>query len=401
MPSGASGNLSLESNFVCSVEILFWTFLALLVWCYVGYPTAVLVRARLRPHPVRYRRTDQQPTVTVIVAARNECASIARRLHNLAGQAYPADRLQVLVVCNGSTDATEAIARDCAARHPFIRVLNSVADSGKAGALNFGVAHSDSDVVIFADARQTFLDDAIARLVEPFSDPTVGAVTGRLVVQPANLASVEGVRLYWGLESRLREAEGRTGSVVGASGAIYAARRPLIAELPANLILDDVYLPMRIAMRGYRVVMAPSAIAVDQPAADQNAEFTRKRRTMVGNIQLLRALPTLLSPFHNPLFVRFVSHKLLRLLTPVCSLVVLIASLSLRQPLYTAFFAAELTAFVIGAIGLRYRFAVLSLPAAFVLMHAAIIAAFWRWRADASSVWAQPASSAVLPPATP
>jgi biofilm PGA synthesis N-glycosyltransferase PgaC len=381
------------------VRILFWTFLALLLWCYLGYPIAILFQARFWSRPLRCRKLDHQPTVTVVIAVRNEYATISRRLQNLIAQSYPADRLKVVVVCNGSTDNTEAIAREFAARYSLIRVLISPADEGKAGALNRAVACCDTDIIVFADARQTFSVDAIARLVEPFSDPTVGGVTGRLVVQRASLTSVEGVRLYWGLESRLRDAESRTGSVVGATGAIYGVRRALVEEIPPNLILDDVYLPMRIAMQGHRIVMACAAIAVDEPSNNQRAEFARKRRTMVGNIQLLRAAPALLSPIHNPLFVRYFSHKLLRLLTPVCSVVLLLASGSLREPLYAAFFVAELTAFFAGVMGLRYRISVLSLPAAFVLMHAAIVAALWHWRDDASTVWVQPTPSATVPPA--
>jgi cellulose synthase/poly-beta-1,6-N-acetylglucosamine synthase-like glycosyltransferase len=292
------------------------------------------------------------------------------------------------------------MARDFAERHHHIRVLNSAAERGKAGALNLAVAHSEAEIIVFTDARQTFTPDAISRLMEPFSDPNVGVVTGRLVVRRANLASVEGMRFYWGLETRLREAESKTGSVVGATGAIYAVRRSLVGEIPPNLILDDVYLPLRIAMQGYRIVMAPAAVALDEPATNQRAEYARKRRTMVGNIQLLRETPTLLSPVHNPLFLRYVSHKLLRLLTPVCCLGLLIASASLQGVLYRVFFATELLAFFAGAVGLRYRISALSLPAAFVLMHAAILAAFWRWRDDASTVWAQHTPSAVLLPVT-
>src|SRR5205823_326631 len=110
-----------------------------------------------------------------------------------------------------------------------------------------------------------------------------------------------------------------------------------------------------------------SAVAIDEPASNQHAEYARKRRTTVGNIQLLRQTPTLLSPFHNPLFVRYVSHKLLRLLTPLCCLALLIASASLREPFYRAFFAGELFAFLAGGVGLRYRIPMLSFPAAFVL----------------------------------
>jgi hypothetical protein len=165
--------------------------------------------------------------------------------------------------------------------------------------------------------------------------------------------------------------------------------------MPPNLILDDVYLPLRIAMRGYRVVMATEALAFDVPARDQRAEFTRKRRTMVGNIQLLSAIPGLLSPLRNPLFFRYVSHKLLRLATPFCFVALLAVSALLPEWPYRAFFAMELTAYALGFLAMRLSLSVLSIPAAFVLMHVAIFAAIRRWNQDAGSVWGQPTRSGV------
>jgi len=370
------------------LEILFWALVAPVVWCYVGYPLLILMLARMRPHPKVMRRAPSLPTVTVVVAVRNERTHVARRVENILGQRYPADRLDVLVVCNGSADGSEEIARDLATADHRVRVLVSPAEQGKAGALNMAVGVAHCDVIVFADARQTFAPDAVAKLVQPFEDPSVGAVTGRLVVNRGDLASVEGVRFYWGLEMRLRQAESRTGSVVGATGAIYGIRRRLFPGIPANLILDDVYVPIRIAMNGRRVVMATGAVAYDVPAGDQRLEYLRKRRTMVGNLQLVRALPALLSPRRNPLFLRFVSHKLLRLVAPFCFVGMLVLSALLPGPLYRILFAAQLTLYTAGAVGLVVSVRAFSLPSAFVLVHAAVFAAVWRWRDDASQVWA-------------
>jgi cellulose synthase/poly-beta-1,6-N-acetylglucosamine synthase-like glycosyltransferase len=284
---------------------------------------------------------------------------------------------------------------------PRVRVFTSPAERGKAGAINMAAAHTAADVIVFADARQTFAHDAVARLVEPFSDPDIGVVSGRNEIRRTDLASVQGVGMYWSLETQLRYAEGRSGSVPGATGAIYGVRRSLFEEMPPNLILDDIYVPLRIAMRGHRVVMAPRALAFDVPARNQKAEYARKRRTMVGNIQLLRVLPALLSPAHNPLFIRFVSHKLLRLLTPFCFVALLCLSALLPGWTYQTFFAAELGLYLLGCLGLWVNFAVLSIPAAFVLMHGAIFSAVWHWNDDAARVWNQPTLSGAIPPAPP
>ena len=384
-----------------SVEFLFWTLILAVTWCYAGYPLYIVTIARFWPKPIRPSAANFRPTVTVIVAIRNERDALPRRLTNLLAQEYPPECLDVVVVCNGSADGSEELARQVSLTHPRVRVFTSPADRGKAGALNMAAAHTTADVIVFADARQMFAPDAVARLVEPFSDPEVGAVTGRLEVHRADLASVEGVRLYWGLETRLRDAEGRSGSVIGATGAIYGIRRSLFQDMPPNLILDDVYLPLRIAMLGHRVVMASRALAFDVPSRDQKAEYARKRRTMVGNIQLLGVIPGLLSPVHNPVFMRFVSHKLLRLLTPFCFVALLVTSALLPGWPYRMFFAAELGLYLSGALGLLVRLAALSVPAAFVLMHGAIFAAVWRWNDDAARVWTQPTLAGAVRPAPP
>lgn len=380
------------------MHTLFWTLLAAVAWCYAGYPLFIAAQARLRPRPLRPAADVPLPHVAVVLAVRNERAALEQRVANLLAQRYPADHLEVLVACNGSTDGTETLARELAARDTRVRIVISPAERGKAGALNAAVAGTDADVIAFADARQTFAPHTIAHLVAPFADAAVGVVTGRLLVQRAELASVEGVRLYWGLETQLRDAESRSGSVVGATGAVYAVRRRLFTPVPPNLILDDVYVPLRVAMGGHRVVMAPEALAFDVPARDQRVEYVRKRRTMAGNIQLVRALPGVLSPWRNPLFFRFLSHKLLRVLTPFCFVGLLVASAVLPGPAHLAFFVGELTLYLAGALGILVRVPALSIPSAFVLVHAAVFAAVWRWREDASKLWAQSSQVAHVTP---
>jgi cellulose synthase/poly-beta-1,6-N-acetylglucosamine synthase-like glycosyltransferase len=383
------------------IEFLFWTLILAVTWCYAGYPLYIMALARFWPRPIRTPVATLSPSVTVIVAIRNERDVLSRRLANLLAQEYPAERLDVIIVCNGSVDGSEELAREIARTEPRLRVFTSPAERGKSGAINLASAHTAADVIVFADARQTFARDAVARLVEPFSDPGVGVVSGRNEIRRTELASVQGVGMYWSLETKLRCAEGRSGSVPGATGAIYGVRRSLLQEMPPNLILDDVYVPMRVAMLGHRIVMTPLALSFDVPAVDQKAEYARKRRTMVGNIQLLRVFPGLLSPIHNPLFIRFVSHKILRLLTPFCFVTLLFVSALHPGWTYQTFFAAELGLYLVGFLGLWVNSPVLSIPAAFVLMHGAIFAAVWHWNDDAARVWTQPTLSSVIAPTPP
>lgn len=374
------------------VEFLYWVFAVAIGWCYIGYPVTIAVAARWRPRPINPASTrTKPPAVTVVLAVRNEAGVLRRRIANLLNQTYPADALRVVVVCNGSTDGSDGIAEEIARQAGRVEVVRSPADQGKSEALNRGIARArDADVVVFADARQLFAPDAVTELVAPLADQEVGAVSGRLLVKRADRAAVEGVRLYWGFETWLRLCESRSGSVVGATGAIYAVRRELLTTLPPSLILDDVYQPMSVAMAQRRVVLAEKALAFDEPAADQRAEYRRKRRTMVGNIQLLSVLPALLSPKRNPLFLRFVSHKLLRLLTPLCCLGVLAVGSVLGGPLYGTGSIVLITAYLAGVLGLFVPLRILSLPAAFVLMQVVILDAVRCWNHDASQVWLPP-----------
>ena len=161
--------------------VVFWFCFALLVWCYAGFPLSLRALAQLRPRPWR-GRLDRQPPVSIVVAVRNGAGQLRRRLDDLFRGSYPPDCLEVLVVCNGCTDGTEEIARDYSVRDPRVRVLESPAELGKSGALSLGVAAARGEFVVLADVRQTFHREAISRLLEPFGDPEVGAVSGRLVL---------------------------------------------------------------------------------------------------------------------------------------------------------------------------------------------------------------------------
>jgi poly-beta-1,6-N-acetyl-D-glucosamine synthase len=322
-----------------------------------------------------------------VLAVRNGSEYIERRLENLLQQEYPADRLEILVVCNACSDGTAEQAASIAHHDPRVRVLESPADQGKAGALNLGVSRARGDFIVFADVRQRFLPRTIRCLVDSFADPKVGAVSGRLIVERGESTVVEGTRLYWGLETKLRLAESGTGSVMGATGAIYAVRRRCFEPIPARTILDDVWLPMRILLRGNRVILDPLAVAVDVPAENARHEYLRKRRTIVGNLQLLRSMPELLNPVRNPAFVRFVSHKVLRLGTPFFLLGIVGSAALLPGAFYQAVFVAGLAAYALGCLGLVLRAPILAVPATVLLMHAVVFSAFRHFREDAGSVW--------------
>lgn len=299
---------------------IFWAAAAVIAYAYVGYLALLWVRARLTPMSVQ--RAACEPLVSVVMVVRNEEGVLARKLQNLLTLDYPADRLQVVIVSDGSTDGTEAILRDRAS-DPRVQVILNQLPQGKAQGLNDGVNLSQGDVIVLTDARQTIEVGAVRLLMENFADPEVGAVSGELMLgDPTTGESGRGMGLYWRIEKRVRELESSTGSVVGATGAIYAVRRDLVPEVPAETILDDVFIPMSVARKKFRVLFDSRARAWDSPDLGAEREFRRKVRTLTGNYQLLQLAPWILSK-EDPLRFEFVSHKLLRLLVPFALLATL------------------------------------------------------------------------------
>ncbi len=366
------------------MPILFWSLFAIVAWCYLGYPLVMGVRARVRTLP--RARAEWTPRVSVVLAVRNEANRIASRVDNLLAQDYPSDLVEIIVVCNGCSDDTEASVSAIEGGQTSIRVLISPAEGGKAEALNRGVAAARGEVLIFADARQRFEPDVFRRLTAWLADPEVGAVSGRLVIGEARSSAVQGVKRYWQIEVALRRAESDTGSVVGATGAIYAIRTELFEPLPVGLILDDVLIPMRIAMAGLRVGFEYDAVATDTATAGSKAEFRRKVRTMVGNLQILRVEPRLLSPGQNPLFFRYVSHKILRLVAPIC-LIGMLVSGAFAGGIYLWLVLAQAGFYALGVLGLVFPLRGLGIPAGFLLTHAAVLVALFRPASGAEALW--------------
>lgn len=362
------------------MEIVFWGAIAFVLYVYAGYPVLLALWARLRggadsAGQVPPADSADLPRVSVILAARNEARRLPARIDNLLASDYPADRLEIIVASDGSTDDTVAALGPYRRR---VTVLNLPA-TGKAGALNAAVMHATNPILVFADARQRFAPDAIRRLVARFSDQGIGAVSGELVLdceqtpdarqpstpcrpgQPgpasgetASRSTIgDGVGAYWKYEKWLRRNEATVASTVGVTGAIYAMRRWLWQPLPMDAILDDVMGPMRLVQRGYRVAFEPAARAFDQTSDDAPAELRRKVRTLAGNFQLLRYEPRLIVPVVNPVWLQFVSHKIARLLVPYA----LIALLASSAYLFVASLA-DLKSGLSVAVGLHATFLV-------------------------------------------
>jgi poly-beta-1,6-N-acetyl-D-glucosamine synthase len=382
---------------VMKLKYVFWFAAALVGYSYLGYPAWLWLRSRWSPRPVRrgFVESPAAPAVSAVMVVRNEEAVIARKLENLLALDYPQAKLDVVVVSDGSSDGTPAIlagyARDSRLR-TRVRALLKPVSQGKAAGLNDAMALATGEVLLFTDARQQIESGALRFLLENFADPDVGAASGELMLgDPASGETGKGMGLYWRIEKKIRELESASGSVAGATGAIYCARRRLLDPLPEDAILDDVLLPMQIVRRGSRVIFDSRARAWDSPDLGESREFSRKVRTLTGNYQLLQLAPWLLSR-ENAIRFEFVSHKISRLAVPFALLALLIASTLLPQPLYRAalvaqlaFYALSLAAFAGVKIGPLSRIAD---PArTFVVLNSAAMVAFVNFVTGRKAVW--------------
>src|SRR5262245_8422605 len=311
------------------MSLLFWLSLSLLVYVYVGYPLVAWLRATLAAKSHRSARWE--PSVSVVVVAYNEADRIAARLENLLALDYPRDRLEIRLASDGSTDSTVARARAFEAAGVVVRAFHT--RRGKSAVLNDVVPSAQGEVVVMADARQRFEPQAIRALVASFADPSVGAVSGELMMtaSPSGAAVGKGVGFYWKYEKFIRRNEGRTGSTVGATGAIYAIRRALYEPIPEDTLLDDVLIPVRVVKRGYRVLFEPAARAYDTASATAGQEFVRKVRTIAGTFQLFAREAWLFNPRRNPVWFETISHKALRLATPLLQAAALGANVVLAR----------------------------------------------------------------------
>lgn len=316
--------------FVC------WTSAALLVHVFAGYPLLMWLLARVRPKPVARRAI--LPTVSVIVAVHDGERFIRAKMTSLRQLDYPAELIDIVIVCDGCQDATVPLLRR--STDPRLTVLDFPTRRGKAACLNDAVAVAHGEVLLFTDIRQKLSPVSLKELVANLGDPTVGAAGGELHMENVRSGFAQGVDFYWRYEKGIRHAESLSGSTIGVSGALYAMRRSLFKPLPEGTVLDDVLMPMRVAAQGKRVVFEPKAMAWDQPSQVPEEERRRKIRTLAGNYQLVQLAPWLLAPWSNPLWFRFVSHKLLRLLAPwlIVALTISSGMLVTRHPMYAIAF---------------------------------------------------------------
>jgi cellulose synthase/poly-beta-1,6-N-acetylglucosamine synthase-like glycosyltransferase len=376
-----------------ALEYTFWICLSLIVYTYLMYPVLLFLAYTssqvVRDWQYLTSRRDRRasprggeglPRVSFLISAYNEEACLPGKLENLRQLAYPADKLEVIIVSDGSTDRTNEILR--AAEGPNFKVLILPERGGKANALNLAVAAARHEILVFSDAATLFAPDAMQNLVRHFVDPSVGVVCGALQFEGTEESKqTDGV--YWSYESMLRLMEARLGATLTASGAIYALRRAGYQPLPPGSVLEDFLIPMNARKQGYRVLYDPEAVGTEFAASTVGGEFTRRVRLAVGSFRALGELVRV--PLGGFTMLAFVSHKLLRWTVPFLLIGMLVSNTWLVNRSYYGFaLAGQLLFYLWAALGYflrnrmkRVRFALVGY---FLLaMNLAFLVGFFRY----------------------
>lgn len=370
--------------------------LAAVAYTYVAYPGLIWVLSRLfGRRPVRPAAADADlPFVTLVIAAHNEEADIGPRVANALASDYPADRFQVIVASDGSTDLTNAVVRNI--DDPRVRLLAFDRRRGKAAVLNDAIPEATGDVVMLSDANTHTAPDAARKLAAWFLDPTVCAVCGKLVLTDRE-GGTNADGLYWKYETFMKLCESRLGALLGSNGAIYAVRKQAFVPIPPSTLVDDFVLPL-LAKRhaGGRIVYDREAVATEETAPDLTAEFRRRARIGAGGFQSIGLLRGLLHPANGWVALTFASHKVLRWVSPFFLIAAFLANAALvHLPGFAELLVAQVAFYLFAVVSPRLplparprALKLLRLPSMFVFMNAALFVGFLRWaRGPMAGTW--------------
>lgn len=382
-----------------TLAIVFWICFSILFYSYLGYGIILYVLVRLKrrfpPAPCQPRQMqDSLPEITVLIAAFNEEDYIVEKIQNTLSLDYPGEKMHVLIVTDGSSDQTPDLVK----KYPDITLLHQPQRQGKIAAVQRAMPFVSTDLVVFTDANTMLNQEALLKIVCHYQDPRVGAVAGekRILSQEKEAANSAGEGIYWRYESALKRWDSELYSVVGAAGELFSIRKSLFEHVPADTLIEDFYLTLRIAQRGYRVCYEPGAYALEGPSASIAEELKRKIRIAAGGIQAVVRLKALLNPFRFGLLsFQYISHRVLRwTLAPLALLLLLAANTALAWQglvfyqivllLQAAFYVSAILGRICESQQLKVK--AFFVPYYFFIMNYAVYKGFFRFLKGSQSV---------------
>lgn len=368
-----------------TLPIIFFGLIFLLLHTYVIFPlTLPIIAEILRYKPkIKPQAEADLPTVSILVSAFNEASVIEKKIRNSLALDYPADKLQILIGNDGSTDATAEIVARFA---PRITLINAPKNQGKAAMLNQLQQAATGEILIFCDANTMFFPNVVRKLTHPFADANMGCVCGHLILSDFSGSALgKGESTYWEFESEIKKFQGQTGAVMGGNGAIYAIRRNLYSVLPTRKsIMDDFYITVKILIKGYKSTFISSAIGTEQTSKIGSGEYVRKVRIGRANFNYLFAYIPLLNPLRPLVAYYFLSHKFLRWISPQMAITLLALNLWLwgSAPIFTltlalqaAFYLSAILGYTITRFNRKLHF--LNTPFYFIAMNFALLKGFF------------------------
>lgn len=309
----------MKAEFYTVIEWLFWVGIFLVFYTYLGYGIVLYILVKIKElfrKPLSLHLPEPLPEVTLFIAAFNEEEIIGEKMDNNHALSYPADKLKIVWVTDGSNDRTNELLKE----YPDVTTLYDPARKGKTAALNRGMQYVKTPYVIFTDANTMLNKDAILEIVRQFSNPKVGCVAGekRVEIQKEQGATA-GEGIYWKYESALKALDYRLYSAVGAAGELFAVRTELFEQMPTDTLLDDFILSLRIAQKGYKIAYCKEAYATETASLNMKEEEKRKIRIAAGGLQSIWRLRSLLNIFrYGTLSFQYISHRVLRwTITPI------------------------------------------------------------------------------------
>lgn len=385
-----------------ALKITFWFLLFIVFYAYVGYGiilyVMVLIKRLTGLSDKKVVDYSYEPDVTLFIAAYNEKDFVAEKVKNSRELDYPADKLRMVWVTDGSDDGTPDLLKT----FEGIEVHHLPQRSGKIGAMNRGMRLVKTPVVVFCDANTLLGKESIRRIVNLFSNPKVGCVSGekRIFGKDKESAAGAGEGLYWKYESALKKWDAELYSVVGAAGELFAIRTELFQEVEKDTLLDDFIISLRVAQKGYTIQYDPEAYAIETASANVKEELKRKIRISAGGIQSVIRLRSLLNIFkYGTLSFQYISHRVLRwTLAPLALLFLIPAGivLALQEGLtdfgfYSILFWLQLLFYLSALLGWylenkSIRVKLLFVPYYFFIMNLSVFLGLKRYLKGAQSV---------------
>lgn len=371
-------------------EIFFWVSFGLLFYCYIGYGLILFLLNNIRVLFLKEKKypDTELPPLTLIVTAYNEAAILKQKINNTLAIDYPADKMDVVFVTDGSSDGSPEIIKN----YPFIKVLHQDKRNGKYAAIKRAMRKVKTPVVVFSDANSMLNPECLKKIVVHYSDNKVGGVAGEKKIFRNNYESVVGEAegIYWQYESFMKKQDAEFYSVAGAAGELFSIRTELFMELDDDIILDDFVISMQVCLRGYRMEYEPDAFATESPSASLFEEEKRKTRISAGAYQSIHYLKECLNIFRHPLLsFQYISRRLFRwIFCPIALIALLTTNLLMvigeNSNFYSSFLLMQSFFYAFAFLGWMYvrsgkRAGLFTIPFYFVFMNYCLVKGFIRF----------------------